>query len=69
LKINFWLPEVKGNGEELGKKIYTLLYIILMIREFAGGTVVRMLQSPCQGPGTIPGQETKILQAKQCGHK
>ena len=35
------------------------------LREFAGSLVVRTQHSYCQGPGSIPGQGTKIPQAAQ----
>ena len=36
------------------------------LREFPGGSVVRTPCSHCQGPGSIPGRGTKILQAAWC---
>ena len=38
-------------------------------REFPGGPVVKTLSFHCQGPSSIPGQGTKILQATWCGQK
>ena len=37
--------------------------------EFPGGPVVRAPCFHCEGPGSIPGQGTKILQAARCGQK
>ena len=38
-------------------------------REFPGGPVVRTRSFHCWGPGSIPGQGTKIPQAAQCGQE
>ena len=38
-----------------------------MSREFPGGPLVRTQRLQFCGPGSIPGQGTKILQAAQCG--
>ena len=37
--------------------------------EFPGGPVVRTWRFHCRGPGSIPGQGTKIQQATQHGQK
>ena len=39
------------------------------IAEFPGGPVVRTRRFHCRGPGAIPGQGTKILEAATHGHK
>ena len=39
------------------------------MREFPGGLVVRTQCFHCKGPGSIPGQGTKILQAVWTGQK
>ena len=36
-------------------------------QEFPGGLGVRILSFYCHGPGSVPGQGTKILQAMQRG--
>ena len=46
-----------------------LIYFKMVYREFPGGPVVRTWHSHCQGPGSIPGQGTKILQAEWGGQK
>ena len=38
-------------------------------REFPGSPVVRTLYSHCQGPGSVPGQGTKISQAAEWDQK
>ena len=38
-------------------------------REFPGGPMVRTQRFHCQGPGSIPGQRTKILQVAWRGRK
>ena len=37
--------------------------------KFPDGLVIRTQHFHCQGPGSIPGQGTKILQAMQRGKK
>ena len=37
--------------------------------EFPGGPVVRTPSFHCCGPGSVPGQGTKILKATWCGQK
>ena len=39
------------------------------MRELPGGLVVRNLGFHCQGPGSIPGRGTKILQAAMLDQK
>ena len=41
----------------------------MYIGEFPGGPVVRTLSFHCHGLGSIPGQETKVLQDLQCRQK
>ena len=38
-------------------------------KEFPGGPVVRIWHFHCWGPGSIPGQGTKISQATRHGQK
>ena len=45
------------------------LKIFVILREFPSGLMFRILGFLCQGPGSIPGQGTKILQATWCGQK
>ena len=39
------------------------------MKEFPGGPVVRTPHFHCRGPGSIPGQGTKILQATRHSQK
>ena len=62
-----WKRPKRPSGEE---HVHCGLFIQWgTTREFPGGPVVRTQHFHCYGPGSIPGWETKILQAARHGQK
>ena len=53
----------------MNKTDIIIVLIEMYFREFLGGPVVRTRHFHCQGPGSIPGQGTKIPQAMRHGQK
>ena len=57
---------INHNGKEYKKgRIYRYKFLKNKIREFPGSPMVRIQHFHCQGPGSVPSGEMKILQDMQ----